>query len=218
MLFSRRIPADWREKLRISLWPRRSWARSAKYFLKRILRLTGSPHAISAGVAAGVFASFTPFMGFHFVTAFVVAYLIAGNLIAAAMGTFFGNPISFPFIWAATYSTGNFILNRTSDQNQNSPQDAFSSMEPGGLWEHGFTTLFDQLANVWNPIIKPMLIGAIPVGVSISIVAYIITRWLAVKFRDARQKRLAKKAAEIRALKNNMLDAAIMQNEKPGLS
>ena len=92
MLFRRRIPANWREKLRILLWPRRSWSRSARYVSKRILRLTGSPHAIAAGVAAGVFASFTPFMGFHFITAFLVAYVIAGNFAGCSIGYFFWQP------------------------------------------------------------------------------------------------------------------------------
>ena len=88
MLFGRKKPESWPEKLRVMLWPRRSWMRSTKYLAKRVLRLTASPHAISAGVAAGVFASFTPFIGFHFLIAFFVAYFIAGNFIAAASGTF----------------------------------------------------------------------------------------------------------------------------------
>ena len=37
-----------------------------------ILRLRASPHAIAAGVAAGVFASFIPFLGLHIIIAAVV--------------------------------------------------------------------------------------------------------------------------------------------------
>ena len=196
MLFKRKIPADWREKLRVWLWPRRSWSRSARYVTKRILRLTASPHAISAGVAAGVFASFTPFMGFHFLTAFVVAYIIAGNLLAAALGTFFGNPISFPFIWASTYTTGNFILNRSANLNSKVPGDKLNSLEFGNVWDHGFYSIFHQISGIWNPVIKPMLVGSIPVGVSVSIITYIVTRWLAIKFRDTRRKQISRRAAK----------------------
>ena len=203
MLFRRKIPADWREKLRISLWPRRSWSRSARYVTKRILRLTGSPHAISAGVAAGVFASFSPFMGFHFLMAFLVAYIIAGNLLAAAMGTFFGNPISFPFIWASTYTTGNFILNRNDSYQDTGQGKSLNSLEIGDFWQHGFSAIIDQLLAIWNPIIKPMLVGSIPVGVSISIVVYIVTRWLAVKFKVRRQKQIAQKANELKATRSS---------------
>ena len=69
MLFRRRKKADLLERARTFFWPRRSFLRSAQYFIKRVLRLSATPHAIAAGVAAGVFASFTPFLGFHFVIA-----------------------------------------------------------------------------------------------------------------------------------------------------
>jgi uncharacterized protein (DUF2062 family) len=207
MIFKRRIPADWRETLRVSLWPRRSWSRSARYVTKRILRLTGSPHAISAGVAAGVFASFTPFMGFHFLTAFLVAYIVAGNLLAAALGTFFGNPISFPFIWASTYTTGNFILNRTTNPEHEGPGETLNSLEMGNFWEGGVSALFHQLVGIWHPIVKPMLVGSIPVGVSVSVVIYIITRWLAVKFKNRRQKQIKAKASLLSGKKANIQES-----------
>ena len=156
-------------------------------------------------------------MGFHFVIAFLVAYLIAGNLLAAAMGTFFGNPLSFPFIWAATYSTGNFILNRTAGLGDKSPHETFSSMEMGNFWEHGISFIIDKLASIWSPIIKPMLVGSIPVGVSVSVIVYVITRWLAVKFRDSRQRRIAMKAAEIRAQKQQSAQPAAMHGNNAGI-
>ena len=55
MLFGRKVPAGLAERVRTSLWPRRSFWRSGKYFAKRALRLSASPHAIASGVAAGVF-------------------------------------------------------------------------------------------------------------------------------------------------------------------
>ena len=61
-------------------------------------------------MGAGVFASFTPLFGFHFLLAFTIAYFVAGNFLAAALGTFFGNPLTFPFIWAGTHKLGTFIL------------------------------------------------------------------------------------------------------------
>jgi len=143
-------------------------------------------------------------MGFHFLTAFLVAYIVAGNLLAAALGTFFGNPISFPFIWASTYTTGNFILNRTTHPEAKHPGDTLNSLEMGNFWEGGITALFDQLVGIWHPIIKPMLVGSIPVGVSVSVVVYLITRWLAVKFKDRRQKQIRAKASALSVNKANI--------------
>ena len=84
MIFGRRNKPGLAERVRVFIWPRRSWLRSGKYFVKRILRLTGSPYAIAAGVAAGAFTSFTPFLGFHFIISWVLAFIIGGVLGLAA--------------------------------------------------------------------------------------------------------------------------------------
>lgn len=194
MLFSRRTPASWREKLRIALWPRRSWSRSALYVTKRVLRLTASPHAIAAGVAAGVFASFTPYLGFHFVIAFAISYLIAGNLIAAALGTFFGNPLSFPIIWASTYATGKFILSGAQAAINGAGHHRIAEIAHSDIFALGVTGLIRKIASLWDPVIKPMSVGAVPLGVVVAIIIYLLTRWAAVKFRHARQKQLAERA------------------------
>jgi len=196
MLFGRKNPASWGETLRVWLWPRRSWARSAKYVSKRILRLTASPHAISAGVAAGVFASFTPLLGFHFLLAFMVAYLIAGNFLSAALGTFFGNPITFPFIWTFTYKLGTFILSGHADD---SDAATLSSVEDVSLMDLGFSGVLELVGGIWHPLLKPMLVGAFPLGVLFGMMAYVVTRWAAVAFRRHRTQRLAKKNSKLRA-------------------
>ena len=180
MLFRRRKPADIWERVRTALWPRRSFGRSAQYFTKRVLRLTATPHAIAAGVAAGVFASFTPFVGFHFIIAAVVAWVIAGNVIASAFGTAIGNPITFPFIWGATLQTGRFIIH--------DPHTPGDELKVGAMLRH---LEFSQL---WDPILKPMTVGSIPVGIGIALLFYIVTRSAAIGFREQRRKRLAERA------------------------
>ena len=49
MLFRRRNRPTRIERLRVAVWPRNSWARSTRYFGKRVLRLTATPHAIALG-------------------------------------------------------------------------------------------------------------------------------------------------------------------------
>lgn len=198
MLFRRKKPADWREKLRIAVWPRRSWMRSTKYIAKRVLRLTASPHAIAAGVAAGVFASFLPYLGFHFLIAFCLAYLIGGNFIAAAAGTFFGNPFSFPFIWASTYATGRFILSGGAHVDGADQADRLNELADTDMFSHGISGVIEKIASIWEPVILPMSVGAVPLGVLVAILAYVATRWLAIIFRAQRRQVLAEKAAAFR--------------------
>ncbi|WP_367715270.1 DUF2062 domain-containing protein [Nitratireductor sp. GISD-1A_MAKvit] len=163
------------------VWPRRSFWRSAQYFVKRALRLTATPHAIAAGVAAGVFASFTPFMGFHFFIAAGLAWCLGGNLVASAIGTAVGNPLTFPLIWGATLETGRMIL-YGKELSHAAP------LHLGRMLRH---LEFSQL---WEPLIKPMSIGALPLGIFFALVFYFATRWATVAFREQRRKRLAEKA------------------------
>ena len=196
MLFRRATPPDWRETLRVAVWPRRSWGRSLKYLTKRVLRLTASPHGIAAGIAAGVFASFTPYMGLHFMIAFAVAYVIAGNMIAAAAGTFIGNPLTFPFIWAGTYTSGNFIL--YGHGGHGGPEEALSRLTNIDFWHDGLYGIWEVIIGIWEPVLKPMTVGAFPIGITFALVFYLLTRWSAIAFQVSRRKMLAEKARHLK--------------------
>ena len=180
MLFKRRNPADFRERLRLALWPRRSFRRSARYFTKRVLRLRATPHAIAAGVAAGVFASFFP-LGVHLVVALAISWLIAGNLVAAAIGTAFGNPLTIPVMWGATYEVGYMILH---------------GGETGSIQPAHIGSLIDEMgiAALWEPLLEPMIVGALPLGFAFAAAAYWLTRWAVAAFHERRRVRLAAKA------------------------
>lgn len=178
MLFKRRNPMAFWERFRIWFWPRRSFWRSAKYFSKRVLRLRATPHAISAGVASGVFISFLPIPGFHFLLAAIVAWCFAGNVVASALGTAFGNPLTFPFIWGTTYELGHLILNGSSSAQQTPPR-------------LGALLRSMDISQLWEPLLKPMTIGAIPLGMVFAVVGYFLTRWAVATFHARRHARLA---------------------------
>lgn len=182
MLFRRRHPLPFAVKLRETIWPRKGFSRSFRYVGKRILRLTATPHAIAAGVAAGVIASWTPFIGLHFLLAFGLAYLFAGNMVAAALGTAFGNPLTFPFIWAATWETGHRIL------GHGDPGTSKINLD------HMFST--SGLANLWQPFLKPMLVGAVPLGAVSGIILYFAIYKTVAAFQASRRQRLAARAKE----------------------
>jgi len=169
------------ERIRIFLWPRRNWMRSGKYFVKRILRLSGSPYMIAAGVAAGVFTSFTPFLGFHFLISWAIAFLIGGNMLAAAIGTGVGNTITFPFIWGATYTTGCFLLGKEAIHGQLN------------TLKHDLLT--ESFATIW-PTIQVMAVGAIPVGLVFALIFYYVTRKAALVYQKRRKAMLAQRAYE----------------------
>ena len=138
--------------------------RQKRYWLAKIKRLRGTPNSVAIGIACGVAVSFTPFVGAHFVLAMSSAWILRGNIVAAALGTAFGNPWTFPFIWFSVLYTGRIILN----MGQNGIADVnFAKV---------FTGAFDALikfdfevfwSDVW-PVLYPMMVGCVP---------YVLVSW-----------------------------------------
>ncbi|MCU0832155.1 MAG: DUF2062 domain-containing protein [Rhizobiaceae bacterium] len=180
MLFRRRNPLPLARRLHRALVPSRSLSRSVSYFKKRVLRLSATPHAIAAGVAAGAMASFTPLLGFHFLLAFALAFILRGNMVAAALGTAVGNPLTFPLIFAATHRTGRLILG-----------DAPLHAGPGPVI--GEAVLDMEKSLIWEPILKPMLVGAVPLALVAGAVLYAATHVAVSLFQKRRSARLAGK-------------------------
>ncbi len=189
MLFKRRDPPTLAERIRVTLWPRRSWARSTRYVLGRIWRLRGSSHAIALGCAYGVFVSFTPYMGFHFLLAGLLAWVSRANVIASAFGTFVGNPLTFPFIWIATYNLGNLILGEEGHFNARTLGEGFEKLW-AGIWGLSTDVLRGAMEILW-PLIKPMTIGGIPLGALAGAIFYYLTKRAVDAYQARRRQYIA---------------------------
>jgi len=181
MLFRRRKPAGLAEKLRGLIWPRKGFLRTFTYFRKRILRLSASPHAIALGVALGVAISWTPFLGFHIMMAIAISYVLRGSVIAATLGTGFGNPVTFPFIWGLSWELGTAML---------------GGGEAVGREHIDLLAMFQKLhfSELWTPVIEPMLVGCLPPALISGALVYLLTFYGARSFRARRRERLAVRA------------------------
>jgi uncharacterized protein (DUF2062 family) len=174
MLFRRRESESFLERMRVHLWPRRSWTRSSRYVVYRLRRLSDTPHAVALGFALGVFTAATPFLGTHLVMAVLLAWVIGGSVVAALLGTFVGNPITYPLLWYSTYEVGNLMLGGAPAKQ---PIDL-----SGGI----FQSSLDQL---W-PILKPMSLGSIPVGLLLAGLSYLLVRPMVEAYKNRRRRQL----------------------------
>ncbi|HMN86542.1 MAG TPA: DUF2062 domain-containing protein [Bauldia sp.] len=176
MLFARRTPPTVLARCRDALWPTAGWSRSLRYHAKRLVRLSASPHAVAVGIAAGVVVSWTPFVGLHFLLSAVLAFVLGGNLIASAIGTVIGNPITFPLMWWSSYAVGLRLLGLTPEH------------EPlGEILRNIGTAPFSEIL----PVLEPMLVGALPLGVLSGVVTYAVVSLAVRGYRKARLARLA---------------------------
>ena len=112
MVFKRKKKQTTLGFLKSLFFPEGGWRRAIEYLSHRIKRLPDSPHRIALGLSFGVFASFSPFFCFHFVLGALLAYVFNANIFASILGTFFANPITFPFIAAISVRMGVFILDQ----------------------------------------------------------------------------------------------------------
>ena len=124
-----------------------------------------------------------PFLGFHFVIAFAICFVMRGSYVAAATGTFFGNPLTFPFIWGSVLTAGRWILYGPS--REGAPEIKVPELSADMIWNS-----FDV---VW-PVIKAMAVGSLPVGIPVAFVIYLIVRQMARIYQKSRLKMLADKA------------------------
>ena len=146
----------------INLFPINIKRASLFYFLK-LVRVKDSQDKLAIGFACGSMVSFTPFIGFHFFLAVIFAYILRGNIVASLIGTFIGNPFTFPFIWIFIYKVGNIFFK--NDQN-------FSL-------ELTFQSLYDQ----GYDILIPMLIGSLIVSIPVWFISYFTVKFLLSSFK-----------------------------------
>jgi uncharacterized protein (DUF2062 family) len=174
MLFRRRESESFLERMRVHLWPRRSWTRSSRYVVYRLRRLSDTPHAVALGFAIGVFTAVTPFLGTHMVMAALLAWVIGGSVVAALLGTFVGNPLTYPLFWYSTYEVGNLMLRGETSERQIDLS--------GGIFQK-------SLEQLW-PILKPMTLGSIPVGLALAALSYVLVKPMVEAYKHRRRREL----------------------------
>lgn len=186
-MFRRRTRLPWVRRIRDLFWPRMGWRRSTIYVAHRIGRLPGSAYSIAAGFACGAAISFTPFMGFHFVLAALLALVVRGNVLASAIGTVVGNPWTFPAIWLVTYRAGRGVLG----------EDPYRGL-PAGI---GIGYIFD---NPWQ-VFLPMAVGGVICGVVAWFAFFFPVRAVVAAYQTRRtRRRMARVAAPGRNVEQDL--------------
>jgi uncharacterized protein len=202
-VFRRRQPLTFFRSLGGFLWPRTGWRRAFVYYLKRLARLSGTPHSIAAGFACGVAISFTPLVGLHILLGCLLALVVRGNFLAVVVGTLVGNPWTFPFIWFAGYELGKFLLG---------PELAGAQPMPWSLQElevtvgeaarqattEGSMAMLQRLGADLSAIAKPVLVGGIPLGIISGLLTYFPLVRVVAAYQEARRRRREQRRGERR--------------------
>ena len=212
MIFKRRDRRSILRAVADFIWPRGGWSRAFHYVRHRLRRLPGTPETIGRGVWAGVLTSFTPFYGLHFVVAMLIAKVIRGNMLAALLGTFFGNPVTYLPIVGVSLKTGHWLLG--TEFRGGAERSLLGKFGSAGadLWTNLVALFTDadadwtDLAIFYNEVFYPYMIGGIIPGVISGTVCYYFT----VPLVRAYQKR---RAAKIKAKWEKVKEKALEQTK-----
>lgn len=203
-MFRRREQRSWGRMASDFVYPRGGWTRAFYYVTHRLRRLPDTPERIARGIAAGVFTTFTPFYGMHFIIAALIAKTVRGNVVAALLGTFFGNPLTYVPIGVAALKTGHFLLGKPLAEGTERSfggkfVDAWSD-----LWDN-FLTLFTTRPADWHglrifydTIFFPYLIGGAVVGVVVGVACYYLTLPAIRAYKRRRLNRIRRKFEAIK--------------------
>lgn len=159
----------------------------AAYLWRRLLRVRATPHEVALGCAAGVFAACTPFLGLQMLLAVLLAFMLRVSIPAAILGTFIGNPLSWPAIWSVSFVAGSWILGLD-------PAFAADRLSEGAnvlsatIWMPTPETVNMAVVS-FSPILPPMLVGGLAVGLILGAGSYYPMRRAVRVFQKSKRPR-----------------------------
>lgn len=182
-------------------WPKGGWTRAARYVKYRVTRLPDPPHRIARGIFAGVFVTFSPFFGLHFLFAVLLSKIMRGNIIASLLATFVGNPLTFLAIAASSLQTGHYLLGRGGWTPGASDRTLFEKF--GGAaadLKHNFLAMFSSEQANWSQLVvfyhdyfQPYMVGGLVVGLIGGVAAYYFSLPILMVYQKRRQAKLKAK-------------------------
>jgi hypothetical protein len=151
-----------------------------------------------------VFTTFTPLYGFHFFIAILIARVFQGNILAALLGTFFGNPLTYIPIGLVSMQTGHFLLG-TQLQSETRRSFVGKFLDAGkDLRDNSIAVLrgepvdWSNIVVFYHEVFFPYLVGGIVPGMIAATVCYYLCIPLVRAYQNRRKGALIAKLAAIK--------------------
>ena len=150
---------------------------------ERFVRIRGRPREIALGFALGLFIGLTPTMGIQMPIAVFGAAVFKWSKISAVFGVWITNPITAPFIYAATYFVGANLLGLETALNL--PQ------------ELNWDLVRDMLSNA--PLIFGALtVGGVLLGLPLAVLGYYLAFGAVHQYQQRVKEKVAAQKARLR--------------------
>jgi uncharacterized protein (DUF2062 family) len=144
--------------------------RKVKYHWLKFRRLQGDPKKVALGGAIGIFVGITPTLPFHTFMILTMAPLMRASLLAAYMGIWISNPLTWVPQYFLCYEVGRYLLFRG---------------EPLHIPAHMNLSAFLDL--LWRGGLA-LQVGGLILAVPSAIASYFLTLWAVKRYRQRRAR------------------------------
>lgn len=168
---------------------RRSLRRRRLRLLLDLMGRVDSPERVAAALALGVGVGFSPFIGFHFILAVVLAWIFRLSKLDTVIGSFAGNPWTLPPLYALGYRLGRLLLGY--------PPVRVPPLKWERILHNDFWVAFRGPG--FAPRLASFLVGTTIIAVVAGVATYFVAR-ASLRLYHRRHPRVAARAARRRAL------------------
>lgn len=146
--------------------------RTCKYHWLKFRRLQGDPRRIALGAALGIFIGVTPTIPFHTVLVLSLAPLLRVSVIAAYMGIWVSNPLTWVPQYLLAYEVGRYVVFRGGPLRIPAQANLVAFLDL--LWRGGLA----------------LQVGGLLISLPPAIAAYFFTLWAVKRYRQRRARLL----------------------------
>ena len=130
--------------------------RFVRFQYLRLMRQSASSHSLAMGLAVGVFVGFLPIIPFQTVVSLALAFVLRGNPVGAAIGTFVSNPLNVIPFYAMLYCVGGLLWHTTV------------AFDPANLD-------MTRMLELGRDFFLVMCLGGVVLGIPAAFVTYVLT-------------------------------------------
>lgn len=163
-----------------------AWCVSPRLWIREIVGLDDTSHAIALGTAIGVFIAFTPTVGAQMLIVLTIGWMCKPffrfNKLAGLIAVYISNPVTTLPIYWFNYWIGSFFI-------------------PGNLTRERLATVLNYhdfrqwCQSMWSMLIDigwPLLIGSLVAGLVCALPSYPLVKWLVEQLQAKRRRHKAK--------------------------
>ena len=167
-----------------------------KFLIHNVLHADDTPHRIALGVGLATLVAFLPLIGVQTVLAVALAAMFRANKVVCIPVVWITNPVTLWPIYGACFALGRFLLpasfggaEQAETLRQLSERGGISEIFTLAFWGNLFTWAASLGAEMW--------VGCAVVGIVGGIVAYFVSRWAVVAYREKHKHLIARRKARI---------------------